>query len=284
MIYSGSSDANVRVWNSKECIPQITMNASDDPELNFLENKISKATTLGVGSRSNLKFLMDYICEVLAVKPIWRLGVISSFFDGKVYSTISHSQAQTLGVEVMFEDKSVQMFSNRLLIRNRDEVALVPLGPPMWHRQEAAMVVGTKVAVFDIDPAAVGQVCCRFLGITASRKLSYDDCKTVIEQLIPSAAREDFDVKGTMLGLKLDVGCHMDVKTLIKRICLCRERFVSSCDRLLSGHTVAIASIRFFTSSNLLVSTDTDGVVCVWDPFSKKAIVGSSEFEYAGWV
>ena len=36
MIYSGSSDANVRVWNSKECIPQITMNASDDPELNFL--------------------------------------------------------------------------------------------------------------------------------------------------------------------------------------------------------------------------------------------------------
>ena len=121
------------------------------------------------------------------------------------------------------------------------------------------MVLGTEVALFDIDPVAIGQVCCRFLGVSASRILSYEDCKKILDQLIPEKAKEDFDVKGALMALKIEVGSSIDVKTLIKRIVLAREKFISVTDRLLCGHTSTVVDVTFLTSSNLIVSTDLDG-------------------------
>jgi len=124
LIYSGSFDTTVRVWNSKECLPSVALGASEDPVLNFLEKKLSGSKAVGSGSRSNLRFLSDCICTVLALKPRWRRGVISSFFDGKSYATEFRSEALVLGIEIIFQDSSVQIFNNRLLLRNLDEISL----------------------------------------------------------------------------------------------------------------------------------------------------------------
>jgi hypothetical protein len=100
------------------------LNSSEDPELKLLENKVSSAKVLGVGSRSNLRQISDYISEALAIKPIWRTGTISSFFDGAIYRSDLKIESPSSAVEVLFEDSSLQIFSNLLLLRNCDEIEL----------------------------------------------------------------------------------------------------------------------------------------------------------------
>ena len=100
------------------------MNSEDDPEIKFLESKITASKALVLGSRSNLRYVTDCICSTLALKPRWRRGIISSFFDGANYKVDARNEALVLGVEVLFEDASVQIFSNRLALRNRDEMIL----------------------------------------------------------------------------------------------------------------------------------------------------------------
>ena len=273
IIYSGSTDTTVRVWNSRDCVPNISLSTHEDPVVGFLESKISSATdSLGAGSRSNLKYLYDCICEVLAIKPMWRRGVISSFFDGNSYSAEPRSEIRTLAVEVLFDDASVQLYSNRILIRNRDEIHLAPVGPPKWARPQASLVLGAEVAIFDIDPSSVGLLCSRFLGVSSSHRLLYDDCAMILERLIPASARESFDVKSALVALKVERDTSIDVSTLVRRICFSKERHVSTTDRLLCGHSAPVLGINFLSSSNLLVSTDMDGVCCVWDPFSQKVM------------
>ena len=175
LIYSGSLDSSVRVWKTVDCLRSTSLSSSEDPELNFLESKISSARgeSLGPGSRSNLRQLSESIVQALALKSVWRTGIISSFFDGINYRADIRNESQPFCVEVVFEDGSVQLISNRLLLRNCDEILLSPTGPPKWNRPEAVPRLGAKVAIFDVDPNTAGLVCSRFLGISSSKSLSY---------------------------------------------------------------------------------------------------------------
>jgi hypothetical protein len=85
---------------------------------------MARANTLGLGSRSNLRLLGEYLCQALAFKSVWRTGMISSFYDGEHYRSELKNESQAFCVEVVFEDSSVQLFSNRLLLRNCDEIQL----------------------------------------------------------------------------------------------------------------------------------------------------------------
>jgi len=144
------------------------------------------------------------------------------------------------------------------------------------------MRIGAPVAVFDVDPAHIGTVCCRFLGFSSSKLLSYDECKVVISSFIPQSARDSgFDIRGILTSLNIEPNTFVDVTTLMRKIFFNREKYVSACDRVLSGHSCSIVAISFLSSSNLLVTTDSDGLCCVWDPCSKQNFVGANEFSTA---
>lgn len=180
-------------------------------------------------------------------------------------------------MEVVFEDGSVQLVSNRLLLRNCDEILLSPTGPPKWNRSEAVPRLGAQVAIFDVDPNTAGLACSRFLGISSSKLLSSKDCKTLITSLIPKSVLESgFDVDNILASIHVESGIVVDTKTLLKRIFTYKEKYTSVCDRLLLGHTSSVVSISFMKSSNLLVTIDSEGSCCVWDPFAKLSIVGAS--------
>jgi len=137
--------------------------------------------------------------------------------------------------------------------------------------------IGARVAIFDIDPNAAGLACCRFLGLPSSTLFSYSDCKTILTSLLPKSVIDSgFDLSSVLTTLNIEIGTLVDMKALFKRIFVFKEKFVSSCDRLLLGHSNSIVSISFLKSSNLLVTVDSEGSCCIWDPFSKLSIVGMS--------
>ena len=103
----------------------MSLSSSEDPELNFLEKKItSSKKIIPANARTNLRYLNENILHTLAIQSRWKIGIVSSFFDGKNYSTDFKNDTQNVAVEVLFEDATLHLYNNKLLLRNLDEIKL----------------------------------------------------------------------------------------------------------------------------------------------------------------
>jgi hypothetical protein len=65
----------------------------------------------------------------------------------------------------MFQNGTVQIYSNRVLLRNPDEKNRAPKGPPLWSESEASLVKGQEVAIYEVDSDVAACVCAREMGV-----------------------------------------------------------------------------------------------------------------------
>ena len=96
----------------------------EDPTLHALEKRVtmqrgsgSGPGKIGSGARQILRSLCSLLSAYVHLSPRWRYGHISAFFDGHKYVSEPQSEQHTVGVEVTFEDASVQVYANRVLLR-----------------------------------------------------------------------------------------------------------------------------------------------------------------------
>ena len=265
MIFTGSLDGTVRVWIADECIPHrlAAFGTYDDPSLHALEKKVTKATGLGTGTRQVLRNLSTQLSSRLRLVPHWRHGRMISFFDGTRHSKEPQISSHSVGVEVVFENGSVQIYANGSLLRNPKEETRAPLGPPLWSEQEAPLVLGQEVAIYEIDPDIAASICAREMGVPVMASQSSTQCAQLLTNLLNMRSDETADV---LEAVGLHKNSSMSIFTLIRRVYKYPEKFSSRCDRLLANNTAPITSISFSSVSKLIVAIDVRGYCCVWDP------------------
>jgi hypothetical protein len=288
LILTGSADRTVRLWRADECIAHrlASVGAFDDPSLHALEQRVTAqrgGSKLGSGTRQMLRSFSSLLSAYIHLGPSWRVGRVTAFFDGEANVAEVAQPTAAAGVEVTFEDASVQVYANQVLLRDPHEVARAPRGPPLWSEPEATLSLGCGVAVYDVDGDVAACLCARVVGVRLQTTLDYPECAKLLGDLLDGADEADGGVRGVDIGAVLDaVGLDKDserisVLGLIRRVYKCSEKHASRCDRVLTGNTAPIVSVSLMQASKLVVAIDQRGCVCVWDPCAHRVSLTVSD-------
>ena len=280
LIFTGAADCMVRVWLADECIPHsmAALGAFDDASLYALESKVAHSSTVGGGARQAIRALSSKLCMKLGPTPHWRRGRIVSFYDGQQHSTEPLIERHSVGVEVVFEDGSVQLYANRALLRHPKESLLAPRGPPLWSEPEAPMALHQEVAVYEVDPAVLACECARAMGVSHTAALSFSLVKRLLVELL-GLGSDSGDLENTLVSMGLEEKSSLSLLGLTKRIYKHSEKTASQCDRLLASNSAPIIAISLCSTSKLLVTIDVEGGCCVWDPCQQRvSLTVSSPF------
>jgi Ca2+-binding EF-hand superfamily protein len=274
LIFTGSIDKTVRVWKVNECIPLRLANTSsvdNNSNISKLEKKIT-SMTLGTGSRQVLKTLSSIICSNLGILPAWRNGKITSFYDGNIYYDEDISSGPTIGVEVLFENATVQVYTNHIVLRNPIEAIKQPNGPPNYSSHGPSLKKGEKVVVYDVDPEIVSIIAARMLGEQGGKLLSYKKCHQYLDSLLSLSENviesNKINIDVALQAAGIEINDKISLNSLLKRIFIYHDKYSSRCDRLLAGNIAPITGIQYEDVSKLLVTLDQRGCCCVWDPCS----------------
>jgi serine/threonine protein kinase len=267
LIFTGAADCMVRVWLADECVPHslAALGAFDDASLYALESKVAHSSTVSGGARQAIRALSSKLCMKLGPTPHWRRGRIVSFFDGQQHSAEPLIERHSVGVEVVFEDGSVQLYANRALLRHPKESLLAPRGPPLWSEPEAPMALHQEVAVYEVDPAVLACECGRAMGVSHTAALPFSQVKRLLDELL-GLGSDSGDLENTLVCMGLEERSSLSLLGLTKRIYKHSEKTASQCDRLLVSNSAPITAITLCSTSKLLVTIDVDGGCCVWDP------------------
>ena len=283
LIFSGSADKTVRVWQASQCIPfkLAIIGGFDDPSTVDMEKRVTAVGgSLGPGSRAVLRALVTQLNSRLNLSPKWRHGRISGFFDGKKYSNTVVASAVIAGVEVVFENASVQLFHNQNALRQPREVLRAPHGPPFWGEPEVPLTHGRAVAVYDIDPEVAANACTRAAGVPSNVVFSCAELVQLLQDILHQDqvhSGEAVDIKNALTAAGIEAGVSMSLSAVIRRIYNLLGREVSQCERLLAGNIAAISAITVSEVSKLVVSMDQAGCCCVWDPIGCRANLAISD-------
>ena len=274
LIFTGSLDGNVRVWIADECIPHrlAAFGTFDDPKVHHLEKKVAQPMghIAGTGMRQILRNLSSRLSSKVRLTPIWRRGKIASFFDGTRHRKEPHVEQHSVGVEVVFENGSVQIYSNRVLLRYPNEAIRAPKGPPLWSEAEVPLVIGHEVAIYEIDPDIAACLCARKMGQPVMASQSYAQCALLLNNLLDS---KDDDTTNILEAIGLHTDRTISIFTLIRRVFKYPEKYSNRCDRLLTSHDAPVVNVNFSLVSKLLIAIDMNGVCCVWDPCAYSVIL-----------
>eukprot|EP01032_Pedospumella_encystans_P012538 gene12538-14500_t len=280
LLFTGSEDRSVRVWKSAECIPAYlaVTGATGDASVRKMEQQITHSSTVGAGSSKLLRNLYSHLCARVRAGPRWRRGVIVSFFDGQKFTLEAGAAHMLAGVEVVFENATVQLFSNPTMLRRTEEIERAPMGPPLWSEKPAILAVGQPVAVYDVDPDMLTVLLARELGIMSNTAYGYDQSKAAIQSLFPAST--GFDTAEVVLAMEA-VGYQSTdevvLSTFVQRLYKQQEKHFAMSDRYLVGNAAPVLSVRLIESSKLLVAIDRSGCCCVWDPCSTRAFLAVSD-------
>ena len=203
----------------------------EDPTLHALEKRVTMQRSagsgpgkIGSGARQILRSLCSLLSAYIHLSPRWRHGHISAFFDGHKYVSEPQSEQHTVGVEVTFEDASVQVYANRVLLRGMPfhsiahsvlhpvlhhiipltphrtslsrhtylsctlldprEASRAPRGPPMWSEPKASLMLGQPVVVYEVDADMAACLCARVAGVPLALPMGYVQCRSVLDDLL----------------------------------------------------------------------------------------------------
>ena len=282
-IISGSKDGSLRVWRAQDCFPSLyfhTAGQTEDTVLASLEGSVTRDNVTGATSRGStilLKALSLKLCASLGISPKWRYGIISGFFDGKSFQSSVPPRQQTMGIEVVFADSYVKLYNNSKLLREPWEAKQRPRGPPMWSMPEASLSFGKHVTTFEIDPEDAVIHLSRALGISCVEEMSFSRWVSALQHVLnqttaPSEERllesELIDVTAALAAIGFDRRSTMSTLHLARKLVDVEVRGKAcKCDRaLIGGHATPVVSIQWLHTSTLLVSVDSSGTCCVWDP------------------
>ncbi len=301
LLYSGAADCTIRVWSISDFIDTAdvkTATSTADVNEGYVVKKLEQKLLTGAidqtTSRLNVRNLATALIKKLGVRSRWRIGRISGFLCGDKYKVTVDSREHTLGVEVVFSDNSVQLYSNKSLLREPTEVALSPRGPPLWRNDSALLEANKEVALFEADPEEFAIILARALGVSLSTAMSHKFLKDQLEcffsgQIVKKMNGGGTDTAATtaivvsaLLSLGLSSGDDIAsstrcitpaalAKRLLESVSDHRPMASRSCYRRLSGgHQDIIVSVNFFCASKLLVSIDSQGNCSVWDPVDNR--------------
>jgi WD40 repeat protein len=298
-IISGSSDCSLRVWRISDSIlsSSSAAGAVDDPILNALETRVASqmapVTSAPVG-RNMYRTFMTRLMSILNLSPRWKVGIISGFFDGQDYKENFNDSSEHFSTEVVLENASSQLYSNKIMLRRVEEIEQSPFGPPLWSRPHANLQIGERVAVFEVDVDEAVVVCARLFGIFSNAKLSFSELAAYFENIFAaSGSRDHATIDIRQLLVSIGVREHSEERPfhcVLKKFFAVQEKFQSSCDRVLLRHEHVVASIEFCEQAKYLVTVDVAGGCCVWDPcgvrtcltlldpFNKPAFTGQFPF------
>ena len=267
LILTGALDGIVRVWIADECVPHrlAAVGTFDDLTLHSMEKKIVQPVgpALGTGIRQTLRNLSSQLASRIQLTPTWRRGKICSFFDGARHRREPHIEQHSVGVEIVFENGSVQIYTNRVLLRNPREIIRAPAGPPLWGETEAPLILGQEVAIYEIDPDIAACMCAREIGQPVMASQSYTQCIHLLNDLLDLT---DENAANILEAVGLHKQSKISVFSLIRRIFKYHEKYSSRCDRLLAGNDAPVINITLSLVSRLLIAIDMKGICCIWDP------------------
>ena len=191
----------------------------EDPTLHALEKRVtmqrggnsSGPGKLGSGARQLLRSLCSLLSAYVHLSPRWRHGHISAFFDGHKYVSEPQSEQHTVGVEVTFEDASVQVYANRVLLRDPREASRAPRGPPMWSEPEASLMLGQAVVVYEVDADMAACLCARVAGVPLSVPMGYPQCRSVLDDLLDFVEEGQGDEDDELAHRGFDVDSALQV-------------------------------------------------------------------------
>jgi len=273
MIFTGSLDASIRLWRMSELLPLKYANivsssqTSSDSSLILAETKVVQ---IGASTNINVQAIKSFytqLCLKLKVRNRWMVGKVIGFSDGKSSSHRVLIDKSPVGVEVVFEDLTVQMFENRVLLRDLGEVGLAPDGPPLWSNKSALIEVGRPVAVFASDIDSVSLTLARNLGRSLNDDIIVEQLAEELALTMLSNLNEDSELsmkrereKSTILSVLFMLGYERNDRIkLVVFIRLLRrhqDRVHSVCERYLHSHRAPITSIALSDTTKLLVSLD----------------------------
>ena len=270
VVFTGVSDGHVRVWVADECIPHrlTSTSVTSDPSLAAMENMVTRSAVPGTVSHQTMRTLSSRISSKLKLSAQWRRGKIVSFYHPSQSCCYSSTEQNSLGVEVVFEDGSLQIYSNRVQLRHPREMDASPKGPPLWSHPGAHMAVDEDVAIFEIDPACAASACVRERGLSVSASQTVSATKKILTQLLDLSDADSCTLDDVFdaIGYEKHSLLLIPIYTAVRRIYKYSEKLSSKCDRLLVGNAAPIVSISLCNSSKLVVSIDQGGTCCVFDP------------------
>ncbi len=278
-IYSGSSDATVRVWRSDDCIShRLAVAGFEDASTKKVESRLTKV--VAPSTKHSCKSIFSLLCSALKVAPRWRSGKICGFFDGDEFYDVMNDMCS---VEVMFDNGCVQCVSNHILLRKPAEVQKAPNGPPIWSNEGAQLRKGSIVSIYDVDPEDITMILCRHLGASRNTQYPVHRIGLMLASILQGVS-DEVDAETIVEATGLDSNGFTTFSSIIKRIVSRQDKFSSKCDRVLCGNFASIVSIAYLETSKLLITMDIDGCVCVWDPccfkvsLNVKGIIESPSF------
>ena len=278
-LFTGSADGSVRVWSMTETLPsyllssgsfESSLNANNITSVTIgsLENKLSST---GTNSRRYVRTIFNSLCSVLGIYPKWRHAIIIGIYDGKEYSTKISNNLNACDVEVLFDDATVRLYSNKGVLRDPDEAFAYPEGPPRWSNPSAKIQIGADVVVYDIDPFQLTVLCARAMGISSKDDMSWNDVKAKLCALLV----DNNSANGDILKAIDSFGKFVDspsfsVEFLIDYIYKNQMTHTGLTKRFLRGTQASISAILFNSTSQLLVTIDERGFCCLWDPRAQR--------------
>lgn len=292
LILSGCQHGSLRVWSLND-FANVSGSGRKASSIATLEASISNAVGR-TGQRNPLRTLGNYFVKKLRIAPRWCIGRITGYFDGSKYTRVLQSESHILGVEVTFDDCTVRVYSNKSLLRDVQEAKFAPEGPPNWRNPSAALDMLSNVAVFEVEQEEFSLSVARALCVPINEDLTANELRDFIETFNHSAIREtngdqeDFMHSVVLpsfeaLGISLVTNANdlwssakvLSVRTLCRylldAIADSRPHPIKSCVRHVVGpHSSSITAIQYLPSSKLVVTIDSNGTACVWDPIDNR--------------
>jgi hypothetical protein len=288
LIFTGSADQTVRVWSTEDAVPwrQATVGTLEDAGVARLESQLASSAAPGATSRQMLRQLATLLGPAIGLQSAWRAGAISGFLRTApdaphsappLYTHAPATDGLVTGVEVTFRDYSTQVYSNLNVVRSAGEALSVPDGPPQWAKSPALLRLGQPVAVWEVDPCNGAHLLTRFLRRTSAETVDGESFKALLEEALAAtnaqtrARAQGLELDGVLQAVGLATGAQTTLFRAARRLFSWHEMQASRCDRVLRGHSGAVAAVHFCAAARLLVSVDTHGAVLVWDPCGARA-------------
>ena len=253
IIFSGSSDSTIRMWNPQESVPMAESpgNSFGHATTEQLETKISgrlkKSANNGIihaTIRSNLLSLINTVPVLVKCKVI-------GFLDTSGGYTATFSQS-TIGVELLFLNGTVKTFSNIGHIMRDSEYS------------NSCISVGEVVEVLHVDSFHAAFLFCKHVGLALDDELSRAKFESCLHTLIPTV-EDKLNISHFIEDLFEGIDSQ-SILSIFLKLFQYEDKISNRCAGLLSDHHAGeIVDVAYCSAPNLVVSVDSNGVCCIWE-------------------